>query len=111
MWKSTIKERLAILLAVLFVVSLTAAAVNAEANAAASCSITSKIAKTSGCTYTIKCSSAGSEGDEYLWTFGDCKSSTSENPSHIYTNCKLHKVQLTVTDNTDDSEDTFKLNI
>jgi len=114
MGKLTIKKTLAILLAVLFVASLTAAAVSAEAEAVASCSIASKTVTASGCTYSIKCSSAGSEGDEFLWSFRDGKTSTGENPSHKYAlapKCKVHSVRLTVTDSTDDTEDTTTVKV
>ncbi len=108
------RKTLTVLLLVLFVVSVTATAVNAEANAAASCSTISKIVSASGCTHKIQCSSEGSEGDEFLWTFGDGKSINSENPSHTYKiqpTCKIHSVKLTVTDTTDDTEDTAVVKI
>lgn len=109
MGKLTIKKTLGILLAILFLASVTATAVNAQASARAACSSVSKDTTPSGCTYTIKCSSEGSEGEQFLWSFGDGKTSASENPSHIYDfepQCRTHNIKLTVSDRTDNSEDT-----
>jgi PKD repeat protein len=42
----------------------------------------------------------GSSPYAYSWAFGDGQTSTSQNPSHIYTTAGLYLATLTVTDNT-----------
>lgn len=98
------KKALAVLLVVFYITTLTAVAVNA-AEADGSCDITSTSCTGDEGTYRIKCSSDGSDGDGFKWTFGDGGTSASENPSHTYQNCKDHTVKLKVTNSSDDSED------
>lgn len=100
-----IKKTLVILLLVLYVATLTAGAVRA-ASAVGSCDRTQTSCTGDEGTYRIECSSDGSQGDDISWNFGDGKTSSAEDTTHIYHDCLDHDVHLTVTDSSDNSEDT-----
>ncbi|MBK9109161.1 MAG: S8 family serine peptidase [Saprospiraceae bacterium] len=46
---------------------------------------------------TVQFKNNSSNGETYLWTFGDGQTSTEFNPVHTYDSAKIYKVKLTIT--------------